>query len=261
MLHADYAVLDGSRIYYKINGKGSAVVLVHGWTCDSTFWRMQVPALSEHFQAITLDLPGHGKSDAPTTDYDLKLFARALDAVMKSAGIEVAVLAGHSMGVSVIRTLIDVAPACVKALISIDGSIFRLPSADSKEKFQHWVSTMRGDESNRIRREFIQSMFTDATVPPLREEISAKMLRVPGHVAASAMEASTLADIWTGTRLTLPTLVINKRSKSGRSQTLTREVFANLEYHEIDHVSHFLHMERPDEVNRLMIAFLKKVAH
>jgi pimeloyl-ACP methyl ester carboxylesterase len=260
MLHANYAVLDGSKVHYEVRGRGPAVVLIHGWTCDSTFWRMQVPALSKRFRVITLDLPGHGKSDSPPAAYDLKTFARAVDLVIRSAGIDSAVMVGHSMGVSVIRRLVDDRPARVQALVSVDGSIFRIPSPASQVKFRQWVATMRGAESVTIRRELIDSMFTGATPPGLREEIASEMLNAPAHVAAGAMEGSTLSDIWSGAPLTLPVLVINKRSKDGRSEKLAHEVFVNLEYHEIDDVGHFLHMEKPEEVNRLMIAFLRKVA-
>ncbi len=41
------------------------MILVHGWTCDDTTWTEQVPVLAKQYRVVTLDLPGHGKSESP----------------------------------------------------------------------------------------------------------------------------------------------------------------------------------------------------
>ena len=99
-----YAKLDATKIHYQSQGKGKdALVLVHGWGCNLNHWRDQIPELSKRARVIAVDLPGHGSSDKPETKYDMDLFAAAIDAVMKDAGVERAVLVGHSMGTPVIR--------------------------------------------------------------------------------------------------------------------------------------------------------------
>src|ERR1035441_5950667 len=56
---------DGSRVHYESYGKGQeAVVFIHGWTCDLTFWRGQAPVYQKH-RALLVDLPGHGQSEKP----------------------------------------------------------------------------------------------------------------------------------------------------------------------------------------------------
>src|SRR5262245_43200871 len=99
-----FATLDGSKVHYKDVGSGTeAVVFVHGWSCDSTFWRFQLPTLQGRARAILIDLPGHGQSDKPEIAYTPELFARAVDAVLQDAKVERAVLVGHSNGTPVIR--------------------------------------------------------------------------------------------------------------------------------------------------------------
>ena len=68
-----------------------------------TTWHFQVPAFADQARVILIDLPGHGQSDKPKIDYSMDLFARAIDAVLKEAGVEKVVLVGHSMGVAVAR--------------------------------------------------------------------------------------------------------------------------------------------------------------
>src|SRR5215510_7895159 len=99
------ASVDGMTIYSTAVGSGKAtVVLVHGWTCDSSSWDAQVPVLSKHYRVVTLDLPGHGRSGSPKDGkFSMDLFARAVEAVRAEANAQRIVLIGHSMGAPVIR--------------------------------------------------------------------------------------------------------------------------------------------------------------
>jgi len=75
---ARHATLDGMRIHYESYGTGKqAVVFIHGWTCDLTFWRMQAPVYEKH-RSLLIDLPGHGESDKPEIAYTQDFFARAV---------------------------------------------------------------------------------------------------------------------------------------------------------------------------------------
>src|SRR5215211_4729672 len=98
-----YAMLDGAKIHYQSyggNGK-DAFVLVHGWSSNLEAWGHQIPDLARRSRVIALDLPGHGKSDKPQLTYTMDHFAAAIDAVMRDAKVERAVLLGHSMGTPV----------------------------------------------------------------------------------------------------------------------------------------------------------------
>src|SRR5580698_4810946 len=77
------ASVDGLEIHSTTTGQGpKTVILVHGWTCDETTWTEQVPALAKQYRVVTLDLPGHGKSDSPKdANFSMDLFARAIEAV------------------------------------------------------------------------------------------------------------------------------------------------------------------------------------
>lgn len=259
MLGAEFANVDGHRIYYQVSGSGSpAVVLVHGWTCDSSFWGKQAPELAKHFQVLAVDLLGHGRSDKPETEYDLKTLARSVEGVMRAAKIERAVLVGHSMGTPVIRQVLEDSPGKVQGLISVDGAVFRSPSEKFSEDFRAFAASMAGADGKAARAKFISSMFTEATSPALREAILEKMLAAPPYVASSAMKAAVLSDIWQKPATNVPVLAINQTVKNDRSKLLHREVFTNLDFRELEGVSHFLMMEKPDEVNRLMIDFVKK---
>ena len=52
-----------SALYHEVHGRGRDLVLLHGWSLNLRVWDALVQRLSSHFRLITLDLPGHGRSD------------------------------------------------------------------------------------------------------------------------------------------------------------------------------------------------------
>src|ERR1700730_13014960 len=129
-----FAKLDGIRVHYKSLDDGeTALVFIHGWTCNLTFWRMQVPAFEGKIRMILIDLPGHGQSDMPEINYTMDLFARSVDAVLRDAGVEKAVLIGHSMGTPVARQFCRLFPKKIVALVAVDGPL--RPPANMKPAY------------------------------------------------------------------------------------------------------------------------------
>jgi len=127
-----FAQLDGHRVHYLSFGKGDrAVVFIHGWTCDSTFWKMQAPVY-ERRRSLLIDLPGHGLSDKPQIPYTMELFARAVNAVMADAKVGPATLVGHSMGTPVAIEFLRLYPRRVAGLVIVDGFVPQPPNDDSE---------------------------------------------------------------------------------------------------------------------------------
>ncbi len=63
---------DGVRISYTSEGQGEpTIVFIHGWTCDHTHWRFQVPEFRKSSRIITIDLPGHGASGADRNSWSI----------------------------------------------------------------------------------------------------------------------------------------------------------------------------------------------
>src|SRR5688572_18648674 len=108
------------RVHYQSYGAGpSAVMFLHGWTCDSTFWRRQ-QALCRRHRSVLVDLPGHGKSSSPKRRYPLELFASAVKSICVGEGITSAVLVGHSFGSAVAYTFARMFASRTKALILVE---------------------------------------------------------------------------------------------------------------------------------------------
>src|SRR5712692_8565122 len=112
------------KVHYKSLGEGkTAVVFIHGWCCDHTVWNAQATAFNGKVRTLFVDLPGYGKSDKPKIDYTMEVFAKGIDSVLQDAGVEQAVLAGHSMGTPAVRQFYRLFPDKTKALIFVDGPV------------------------------------------------------------------------------------------------------------------------------------------
>ena len=259
-MFAGDAVYDGSRVHYESYGEGKdALVFIHGWTCDLTFWRGQAPVYEKH-RALLVDLPGHGRSDKPEVAYTQERFARAVEAVMRDAGVERGVLVGHSMGGPVGITFLRLFPEKTKALVLVDASLPPSVKDDEKLKAQRepFIRSFRAAGYKETSRKLIETMFSDKTTPAQREEIRSKMLATPQHVVSSAMEGMFgMEPIKPGETYSLPVMMVMVARK-GRVgyEGQVRGVFPNLKYEEWEGSGHFLMMESPERFNRGLEEFL-----
>ena len=260
-----FATLDGARIHYQSYGAGkTAVVFIHGWTCDLTFWRFQAPVYEKR-RSLLIDLPGHGASDKPEIPYTQELFAGAVDAVMRDAGVEHAVLVGHSMGATVAAAFAGMYPRKTAGVVIVDGFI-RKPPADEGEREKRaeqdaaWVKTWQAPEYKTTMKKMIESMFSSRTSPALREEILSKMTAAPHYVVASAMQGMLAYSAPKDALSHVPAMAIMVKhgDRPGTEDSL-RIVLPDLRvYQEWEGAGHFLMMEQPEKFNAALGEFLDR---
>jgi 2-succinyl-6-hydroxy-2,4-cyclohexadiene-1-carboxylate synthase len=91
---------DGLWLHAQISGAGSPLVLLHGFTGSTETWAPLTPALSRAHRVISVDLPGHGRSSAPTIAerYALARLADDLARVLDLLGHDRVSLLGYSLG-------------------------------------------------------------------------------------------------------------------------------------------------------------------
>src|SRR2546425_909425 len=188
------ASLDGTRIHYKTYGKGrEALVLIHGWSCNLDYWRDQIPDLEKRSRVIAVDLPGHGQSAKPQVAYTMDLFARAVEAVLRDAGVQRAVLVGHSMGTPIARQFYRKYPKETLAIVIVDGAL--RPFGD-KKMMEGFIASLRGPNYKETVTQMLASLAGPQLSPELKERILASSLNTPQHVLVSAMEGMADDSIW-----------------------------------------------------------------
>ena len=252
-----FAELNSTQIHYQSHGKGKdALVLVHGWGCNLNHWRDQNPEFSKRTRVLAIDLPGHGLSDKPETKYDMDLFAAAIDAVMKDAGVERAVLVGHSTGTPVVRQFYRKYPQKTLALVIVDGGLRPFGTKEQREQF---MAPLRGPNWKEAGRQMFGGM--TATLPAAdKERVSSSFLSTPQHVLVSAMDAMSEESLYATDKINVPVLAILAKSPFWAPDTeqFLRSLAPDLDYQMWEGVDHFLFMGKPKEFNAAVIAFLDK---
>ena len=93
--------VDGQLINYDVQGEGEPLLLIPYTSADHACWAFQLPAYTEHFTCIAIDLPGSGESDKPPGPYSTEGHADLVATFLGAIGIEGAHVAGMSFGAAV----------------------------------------------------------------------------------------------------------------------------------------------------------------
>ena len=267
-LEARYVRVEGSRIRYVDVGRGTPVIFIHGFAASIYAWRKNlVPVESAGFRVLAFDNRGFGFSDKPAHGYSNADYARLLVAFMDSLGLPDAVLVGHSMGGAIAAEVALAYPKRVRGLVLIDASGFGRRSW-LLLRLAAWpvvgplISGLRGRwiTARALRSAYadprkVQSTDVDQYYAPVAEPDFGRALRgvlrefrfaaLSGRV--SAMETPTLV-LWGDHDPWIPPSV-----GMALAAELPRVAFVL-----VQRAGHVPQEEVPDEVNRLVIAFLRQ---
>jgi pimeloyl-ACP methyl ester carboxylesterase len=243
---------DGVDIRYEVAGSGEpALVFVHGWSCDRTYWRAQVDHFARSHRVVAIDLGGHGESGLGREDWTMPRFGADVRAVVETLDLPRVVLIGHSMGGPVIAEAARLMPDRVVALLPID-TFHDVDLPMPEDLRDQMLGSMRADFPTATLGFVKQFMFVPGTDSGVVERIARDMAAAPPAVGVSAMEqlldydeGAALAGLRAPVRLInadlFPTdLEAARRHNLGLGLTV------------MPGVGHFLMMEDADEFNRLL---------
>jgi pimeloyl-ACP methyl ester carboxylesterase len=112
--------VNGITVGYDDRGTGLPIVFLHAFPLNRTMWAQQQAALGQRFRTISIDLRGHGESDAPFWRYSLEQYALDVKEVLARLGIARALFVGLSMGGYLEFTLYRLYPELILGLVFAD---------------------------------------------------------------------------------------------------------------------------------------------
>jgi len=116
-----FADVNGVRLHYLIGGKGSPVVLLHGYAETGHMWLPILPLLAQHHTVIVPDLRGAGGSSKPETGYTKKNMAADIHQLMDTLGLERVSMVGHDIGLMVAYAYAAQFPQATERLVLMDA--------------------------------------------------------------------------------------------------------------------------------------------
>lgn len=182
-------IYKNTKISFADQGKGTAVVLLHGFLENQTMWNAFVPELSKKHRVITIDLLGHGETECLGYVHTMEDQADMVQAVLHELKIRKAVLIGHSMGGYVALAFAELYPDNVKGLFLLN-STSRADSDERKINRDRAIVAVKQNYTNFVRMS-IANLFSEDNRERLEEQIEKvkiEALKTPLQGIVAALE-------------------------------------------------------------------------
>jgi pimeloyl-ACP methyl ester carboxylesterase len=252
------------KISFSDEGKGRAVVLLHGFLGAHGIWRQTSDNLRRSYRVIAIDLPGHGETPCIGYAHSMDLMAKAVKAVVDFLKIKKFVIIGHSMGGYVGLAFADLFPDYLKGLCLYHSTAY----ADNEEKKADRLRAIGlvKTSKNLYTRNTIKNLFASKNLKYLKEEIVfasslAKQTGKSGIVAALyGMRDRPSRDLILGL-VQYPVMMVIGAQDNVLSPKLLEEqsqVIKNKSILYLEHDGHFGFLESPRRSNQALRKFLRK---
>lgn len=250
--------MQGTNLHIDDGGTdGVPVVFVHSAAGSTEHWRGQLAHLRARGQrAIAIDLRGHGRSPPPADhDYSIPAMASDVIAAADALGLERFVVAGHSMGGAVAVSVAGLVPGRVAGLLLLD------PASDGRaiptEEADGLMAALRADPHGTVEQYW--STLIRPSPDAVRAFLVESVRRTPGETLIETLAALLVFDPVTPLeRYRGPGLSII--TELNETPTAYHALVPSLPHRKIDSVGHWLHLDAPDTVNRLIDDFLRSAS-
>ncbi len=246
---------DGVQIHYVVGGKGApALVFVHCWSCDTGYWREQLPVFARDHKVVAIDLAGHGLSGDGRQRFTMAAFGADVAAVVRRENLGRIVLIGHSMGGPVALEAAQLLAGQVDLLVGVDN-MQNVEMQFPEDEFKRLHDGMVGD-FRATTDAFVRSMFPKEADPKLVADIAGDMASALPRVAISAIEElKGFDEAGAVEKAAVPIVCINATTFPTDVQ-VNRKHAKSFEVILIEGVGHFIQLEKPDAFNLMLSRIL-----
>ena len=264
---AAFVDVDGTRLRLVDTGRGTPVVFIHGFGASLYSWRRTLPpVVAAGYRGIAFDNRGFGFSGKPAHGYSNGAYARLVTTLLDSLGIASAVLVGHSMGGAIAAEVALAHPDRVRGLVLIDAAGYgvRWPGVLKLARWPFAGAVATGLRGRWITRRLLRSTYADAG-KVTEEDVDQYYAPVPQGDYGRALR-SVLREFRFDTlvgrlgAIEVPTLVLwgteDRWTPLSTGSRLAAEL-PRVAFVALERTGHVAAEESPDEVNRLLLSFLK----
>ena len=255
--------VDHRSIFYRDEGEGTAIVLLHGFLCDSRAWDHQLRTLSDGSRVVAWDAAGAGASDDPPETFTITDWAEDLGRLLDALAIEEADVVGLSWGGLVAQAFYVRYPSRVRSLVLSDtyaGWKGSLPADAVEKRLARCLSESQLAPAELVERWVPMEFFTEAA----SDEVTSAMADIVSdfHPRGFRLMARSLAENDTTSLLPtirVPTLLLwgeaDRRSPIDVAEQF-RDAIPDAELRIIPAAGHVSNMEQPDRFTSHVRRFL-----
>jgi pimeloyl-ACP methyl ester carboxylesterase len=271
-----FADLDGVRLHYLVAGKGTPVVLLHGYAQTSLMWKPLMAKLAKTHTVVAPDLRGFGQSSAPATGYTKAAMAQDIHALVTQLGYKRVAVVGHDIGLMVAYAYAAQYPGEVDRIALMDAF---LPGVGQWQNVwllrDLWHFHFYGETPLKLvagrERIYFEHFWNDFaadrthSVSEKDRQLYAKAYAQPGHMRAGfevfrafEKDAADFAG-FAKTPLPMPMLVLSGEKAGGTFLIEQGKMVAtNVEGVVVAGSGHWLVDEAPDQVIPRLVEFLNR---
>jgi len=242
---------DGVHVQYRMYGAGEpALVFIHGWSCDSNYWREQLHAFDKKYTLVTVDLAGHGGTDGSRKEWSIARFGQDVATVLSAVPNKQIILVGHSMG----------GPVAIEAARLLKGRIIGIIGVDtfksigapvpSRAQVDAAIRPFEADFIGQTRSLVADHLFVKGSHPQLAQKIAYDMSLSSPRVAVPVMRAVLEYDFTEPLKdISVPIVAINSDLGEPVNEARIRKVLPKFRTVTLPGTGHFLMMEDPQRFN------------
>jgi pimeloyl-ACP methyl ester carboxylesterase len=281
---SEYAEVNGFRMHYMQGGKGSPVVMIHGFPQSWAEWRQQMGPLSRTHTVIAVDLRGTGNSEVTKSGYQAAQLARDVHQLLTQLRLNNGVqVVAHDIGVWVAYDYAAQWPSEVRRMAVMEAPIpddgvysFPVLNADPKRPSAWHFGMFQLPLAEQLiaghESPFVQGFVGEylgnnkSAFSPADYDFYAHYLKEPGRTTAwMSVYRQLRADVQQNKeflargKLKMPILAVGAQgSFGGMIADQWRDYAVNVDGRVLKDSGHFVTEEKPQEVTAMLQSFLQK---
>ncbi len=249
------------------NRNAMPVIFIHGFPFSHEMWSEQIGLVAQEFRAIAYDVRGHGKSYVGDGQFTIEHHVDDLIALIDEWKLEKPVIVGLSMGGYIALRALERDQQRFRAAVLCDTKSEADTNEGKLKRFEN-MKMVREQGSEAFAETFVRNVFAADTFvrrPDVVQRIAKIIAATPplsiaGTLLALAARTDTTAFL---PQMRIPTLILVGEKDVTTPPAASRAMHEKIpgsELHIIPDAAHMSNLENPDEFNRHLLAFLRRVA-
>jgi 3-oxoadipate enol-lactonase len=258
------AKINGVELAYTDEGRGTPLLLIHAFPLNKSMWETQARAFKASYRVITIDLRGHGESEAPLWRYTMEQFADDLRGLLDHLGVGQAVLGGLSMGGYVLFAFYRKYPDRATALVLADTKA-GVDTPEGKAGRYVMAQKLYKEGIGTVEEAMLPRLLSPGTLrtqSPIVEQVRQMIRSTPvsgivGDLMAMTDREDALPLL---PRITCPTLVMvgeQDQATPPAESRLIAESIPGAHPVIIPRAGHLANLEEPEAFNKALLRFLE----